>query len=225
MSFPEYYRRANPHLFALLPKRADQILEIGCGAGALSAAYKREVSAETIYTGVEITESAAREAAEVLDRVIHGNIETMDNAELGIEAGQLDCLVYGDVLEHLNDPWAELEKRRPLLKERGTVLACIPNVGHWSVITRLLMGEWTYEDSGIMDRTHLRFFTRASIREMFEGAGYAITRLQGIPKEAPFTERFFAALTPALTELGLDTEVFRTEAVNLQYVVRARVKR
>ena len=71
----------------------------------------------------------------------------------------MDCLVYGDVLKHLKDPWSLLREHRAFLSERGLVLACIPNIQHWTILTALLRGQWNYQEEGLLDRTHLRFFT------------------------------------------------------------------
>ena len=221
MTDPQYYNNANPHLLAFMSRRHQHVLEIGCGMGALGEAFKKEYNPQCIYRGVEYEEDAAEQAAKRLDSVLCGDVEAMSNADLGIEEGSLDCLIYGDVLEHLHDPWAELSRRSLLVKPRGAVLACIPNVGHWSMVTRLMMGDWDYADSGILDRTHLRFFTRKSIYQLFEGAGLKITRIKGITKEGNWSARFFDALDGPLRELGMDAQAFRDQAANLQYALKA----
>lgn len=222
MNLPTYYRNVNTHLLQLIPRDAKCILEIGCGAGALGAAYKRDTNPHCVYTGLEMDANACEWARQTLDRVIMGDTETLENNALGLDVESMDCIIYGDVLEHLLDPWRELNKRRALLKQRGLFLACIPNIQHWSVIAKLLMGNFEYEDDGILDRTHLRFFTRDSIRQLFESAGLKPMLIRGIPKENAWSEKFFNAVMPALTDLGLDAQSFRRQASHLQYLVKAR---
>ena len=117
----------------------------------------------------------AREAAGRLDRVVVGNIESMP---LPREAAPYDCIVLGDILEHLLDPWKLLERLREVLAPGGSVVASIPNVQHYRVVRSLLAGRWEYRRQGILDRTHLRFFTRKSLPALFEGAGYAVVEVR-----------------------------------------------
>jgi 2-polyprenyl-3-methyl-5-hydroxy-6-metoxy-1,4-benzoquinol methylase len=102
-----------------------------------------------------------------MDQVVVGDAENIEAADLGIEPGTVDCLVYGDVLEHMVDPWSLLRRQAAWLRPQGMVLACIPNVQHWSMFMRLLHGNWRYEEEGLLDRTHLRFFTLESISQLF----------------------------------------------------------
>lgn len=89
-----------------------------------------------------------------------------------------DCILFADVLEHLADPGAVLRRSRQLLAPGGYVVASIPNVAHYSAVLALLRQDWPQEDGGLFDRTHLRFFTRATIRTLFSEAGFRITRLR-----------------------------------------------
>ena len=107
------------------------------------------------YYGIEIDAAASAVAASRLDRVLCGSVETVD---LGFLRNSVDCIVYGDVLEHLIDPWSVLKNHRTLLKNDGRMIACIPNIQHWAVITNLLHGHWPYQTDGLLDITHLRFF-------------------------------------------------------------------
>src|SRR6516225_4584503 len=118
----DYYDRFTPELLALMPPDAGLIVEIGCGAGALGAAYRR-INPAGRYLGVEPHGLAAERAADRLDRVVCAEAERVTPQQLGIEAGSADCLVYGDVLEHMGDPWDVLRRQAAWLRPGGLVLA------------------------------------------------------------------------------------------------------
>src|SRR5262249_25372320 len=156
MDIADYYNRVNTDLLRLIPPDSAVILEAGCGAGALTEAYRR-INPSVYYIGVEKHVEAASIAHlhGRIDRVIVGDLETIEPAALGLSEKQpsVDCLVFGDVLEHLVNPWATLKRFARLVRKGGQVLACIPNVQHYSVIVSLLRGQWEYQDEGLLDRT------------------------------------------------------------------------
>lgn len=120
---------------------------------------------------MEANAAAAAVAATRLDKVIAGRFPE----DVGPEEGPFDCVVFNDVLEHLIDPWEALRLTRPLLSEAGRVVAMIPNIRHVRAVMPLLFrGRWDYADTGLLDRTHLRFFTRATMIDLFETAGYTV---------------------------------------------------
>lgn len=138
-------------------------------------------------TGVEVDPEAARQAEAHCERVVTGDIETLDlRRELG--GSLFDVIVFGDVLEHLRDPLAVLKRFRPFLAPGGYVVASIPNVAHGSVRLALLQGRFQYQSLGLLDDTHLRFFTRETIEQMFDEAGFAITELKRTRKGVFGTE-------------------------------------
>jgi methionine biosynthesis protein MetW len=148
-----------------------RVLDVGCATGylgALLAARGCEV------VGVEQDERSADVARAGGLEVITGDIESTADRER-IPRG-FDFVVLGDVLEHLRDPWDALAFAAELLAPRGVVVASIPNVAAWPVRLELLRGRFEYADFGLLDRTHLRFFTRASAHEMVHGAGFRIER-------------------------------------------------
>jgi O-antigen biosynthesis protein len=169
-----YFSCSRPELVALVPSNALRILDIGCGQGEFARTLRASRPACTLeIVGVEVSESAAETAAGAVDELIIGNVEQV---ALGYE-DYFDCIVFGDVLEHLVDPWSMLRRAEGLLHSTGTVIASIPNVQHWRVIIDLMLGRWEYREFGIMDSTHLRFFTRKSIQSLFTEGGFVVRHI------------------------------------------------
>ncbi len=171
-----YFDFARPELLALIPESARHVLDIGCGSGRLGGALKARQPATVV--GIELNAKAGEAARTRLDDVIVGDVEKLDKP---FEEASFDCIVCGDVLEHMRDPKKFLQRARKWLSEDGRLIASIPNVRHHSVVRSLLEGNWTYESAGLLDETHLRFFTRRDIAEMFRSVGYDITNWQITP--------------------------------------------
>jgi SAM-dependent methyltransferase len=150
-----------------------KVLELGCGAGATGALALSQGKCGA-WIGVEMHGPSARAAAAVLTAVHAGDVETL---ELPYAAETFDLLVCGDVLEHLVDPAAALARLAPLLKTGGRLLASTPNIAHWQVIASLVMGRFDYADQGVMDATHLRWFTPTSLGRLVQGAGLTVERI------------------------------------------------
>jgi 2-polyprenyl-3-methyl-5-hydroxy-6-metoxy-1,4-benzoquinol methylase len=214
---PAYYDNINLDLLNAIPAGAELVLEIGCGAGRLGMAYKQQ-NPESRYYGVEIEAAAASTAAERLDMVLCGSVDSVD---LSFLEGRVDCIVYGDVLEHLVDPWAVLKCHRTLLKPTGKMAACIPNIQHWSILAGLLQGSWAYHTDGLLDVTHLRFFTLSSIVSLFEGAGMTVENMIGRIIDADRAEAFFSRIQPSLAGMGIEENRFREQSRIFQYIVHA----
>ncbi|GMU93003.1 MAG: hypothetical protein AMXMBFR4_20610 [Candidatus Hydrogenedentota bacterium] len=168
-----YYRSPRPELAAHVPMRAQRILDVGCGGGEFGLALKRRGAREVV--GIEIVERAYEFARQVLDRAILGNLEQM---ELPFDDEYFDCIVCGDVLEHLVDPTAALRKLARVLARDGVIVMSIPNVRFWQTVLMHANGRWLYEDAGIMDRTHLRFFCAPDMAQMVLDAGLELVRIQ-----------------------------------------------
>jgi SAM-dependent methyltransferase len=180
MTSSYYYLLARGDLIDLIPPGMNRVLEVGCAAGMTGKLLKEKGFKEIV--GVELVPEVAKQGEHYYDKLLIGDVEKM---EIPFEKGHFDCILYGDVLEHLVDPWKVLEKHNPLLREGGAILASIPNIRHYRIIKKLAFkGEWEYTDEGILDRTHLRFFTLKSIRELLEGAGFELTRVVKEPSGA-----------------------------------------
>jgi 2-polyprenyl-3-methyl-5-hydroxy-6-metoxy-1,4-benzoquinol methylase len=162
-------------LISLVPAEATRILDVGCGAGRLGQALKMERA--RYVAGIELHESSAAIAATVLDKVLCASVSAVPLEEVGTPSS-FDCIIFGDILEHLLDPWEAMRRFVTLLAPNGVVVASIPNIAHLSVIRGLMRGRWEYGERGLLDRTHLRFFTYRSIRELFQQAGLEIVRCE-----------------------------------------------
>lgn len=170
-----YFGHARPELLELIPRSARTVLDVGCGAGRLGEALKARQGAEVV--GIELDGHAAGLARGRLDRVLVGDVEL---TEPDLAPRSFDAVVCGDVLEHLRDPDRLLRHVRGWLRPDGRVVASVPNVRHHSVVLSLLEGNWTYESAGLLDRTHLRFFTRREVEKLFFRAGFAVERLGSV---------------------------------------------
>ena len=185
-----YFSGARRDLVDALPTGGDAaILEIGCGTGATGALALSRGKAGR-YVGVELFEAAAAQARRALSDVVGGDVEKI---ALPFEADSFDALILSEVLEHLVDPWAVLRRLAPLVRRGGCVYASSPNVAHWRVVRELLAGRFTLADQGVFDRTHMRWFTPSTYRDMFEQSGFAVDRV------GPLTP--FSARTRALSRL------------------------
>lgn len=220
MSQTEHDHPVNFDLQRLIPPDAGLVLEIGCGAGALGEVYKR-INPHGRYVGVERDASAAATARGRLDRVVVGDAERLSPADLGIDEGTVDCLVYDEVLGQLADPWATLQRHAALLRPGGQALACVSNVQHWSLLVELLRGRWRYRDEGILDRGNLRFFTLESAKELFRQAGLCPFAVVPRPIVGTDFAVLLKALAPALAALKADPDQFALESSAFQYLVRA----
>jgi 2-polyprenyl-3-methyl-5-hydroxy-6-metoxy-1,4-benzoquinol methylase len=194
-----------------------RVLDVGCATGYLARAL---VERGCTVSGVEFDEEAAEEARPCLERLVVGDVETMDLVEV-FGDDRFEVIVFGDVLEHLRDPLPVLRGARKLLTDGGSVVASIPNVAHGSVRLALLAGRFDYQTLGLLDSTHVRFFTRTSIEELFHQAGMVPIDVRRT------TAGFFDTPTP-VTEAEFPPEVVDAvladpESSTYQFVLRAVV--
>jgi 2-polyprenyl-3-methyl-5-hydroxy-6-metoxy-1,4-benzoquinol methylase len=214
-----YFDNVNPDLLAKIPITAKRVLEVGCGSARLGEAFKAR-SPDSQYFGIELFESAAKEAVKVIDGVICADIEQDTSLALKLSPS-FDTLVFGDVLEHLRDPWRVLSELRQYIEPGGSCIACVPNVAHWSLISGLLQGKWDYQDAGLLDRTHLRFFTLDSAVQMFQKAGWAVVDATPRNLWPDKTELALKALLPAAQALGGEVLKAHLNMSAFQWVIRA----
>jgi 2-polyprenyl-3-methyl-5-hydroxy-6-metoxy-1,4-benzoquinol methylase len=187
--YGDLYESAREDLLPLVPLNAIDILDIGCARGRFGEVLKNRQRCRV--TGLDSDGALLDIAQTRLDNVIAGDIEKVVDGGI---SGRFDCIVCGDVLEHVNDPWQVVIGLRRYLKMGGMVVASVPNVANWAVVYEMLHGRWDYVPFTILSGTHLRFFTKDTLRECFEDAGYRITNLYfqsfGLPPEgAEFIDR------------------------------------
>ncbi len=214
--YPDY---ANPELLEKIPLTATTVLDVGCAQGALGHAYlRRNPNARVL--GIDIDEEAVAHALPRMTEVVCGDVEAVP-MPFAVPDG-IDCIVYGDVLEHLRDPWGLLATHRNYLSENGTVLVCMPNVEHWSFAFRLMAGNFEYEEQGLFDRTHLRWFTPRNMAKALMDAGLELSDVAPRPINIEDAQRFVAALAPGLQAIGIDPAEYLNRAGPLQFIWRAR---
>lgn len=212
----------NEHLVSLVPLTCRHVVDVGCMHGALAMALA-DRQPETRVTGIDIDPDYASEAANRCHRAIAGNIELMSDEEFQTLFPS-DCWVFGDCLEHLRDPWQVLERVRQNIDRNGCVVVCIPNAQHWSIQWRLLTGNFRYEDSGLMDRTHLRWFTRLTLLEMFEQTGWQVDQALTRNLASEQQDSVLRAIASYAQALGQDPDRATRDATPFQYVFRLTPK-
>jgi len=160
----------------LIPQSAKKVLDVGCSIGALGKQLKQRSNVEVI--GIEINKEMASIAKYNLDKVIIADVEDL-NLNDYFPSEYFDCVIFADVLEHLKEPWIVVKNIIGILGQKGLVIACIPNVRHYTTIIDLIFkGNWPYRERGIHDRTHLRFFTLRNIKEMFDNSVLKINKIE-----------------------------------------------
>jgi 2-polyprenyl-3-methyl-5-hydroxy-6-metoxy-1,4-benzoquinol methylase len=212
-----YHGDPRPDIQALVAPAGLRCLDVGCGEGALGAALKH--AGATYVAGIELDERAAAVARERLDALVVGAVL---DVPLPFDEAAFHLLVFADVLEHLPDPDAVLERCLPLLAPGGTVVISVPNMRFWLVLLRLIADRWEYADSGVRDRTHLRVFTRRSLEQMIARHGLEVAHLERRFRLLDDQSRIgrIGALATRLARPTLG-RVFR-DLMAYQYVVIAR---
>lgn len=177
-----YYRNQRKSLAEYVPGGKHFILDVGCGSGFFGEYLKKSGKAEKVY-GIELLAEVAAEATGKIDAVLCADLDThnLSNLDDLWREVAFDYIVCADVLEHLQNPEMVLRALKRYLKPSGKLIVSVPNVRNWSVVAPLLFkGRWDYQDSGIMDRTHLRFFTKSTAIELISNCGYQIKQCDAL---------------------------------------------
>lgn len=183
-------------LLPRVPLTAKKILEFGCAEGLLGQEIKRRQKCRVV--GIEVDEQAAAKARKRLDDVYCGDATEL----IDIIDQKFDCIIGGDVLEHLDDPWSFLKGLREIATPGATLLLSIPNIANWAIIADLLQNRFDYAYIAITCAGHLRFFTRSTIKDMLEIAGWSVV---GIEQQTPITNSNTKTFLEKLQQAGLDT--------------------
>jgi 2-polyprenyl-3-methyl-5-hydroxy-6-metoxy-1,4-benzoquinol methylase len=208
----------NAHAFALeLIGHDRRVLELGPAAGHFTKAL---VDRGCRVVAIEVDPAAAEHAARLAERMIVGDLSDPAVVESAIDDERFDVVVAGDVLEHLPDPLRVLRACRGALKPGGFVVLSLPNIAHADVKLQLLRGRFAYQDTGLLDRTHLHFFTLHSIEEMIRDAGFVMVDLRRVHYDVFATEQAVdpedvapAVLAAALADPESETYQFVVSAV------------
>jgi glycosyltransferase involved in cell wall biosynthesis/SAM-dependent methyltransferase/MoaA/NifB/PqqE/SkfB family radical SAM enzyme len=188
-------------LLAEVPSSARDVLDVGCATGAFGAALKARRDCRVV--GLEADPELAAAAEASVDRVVHADLESLPADAFGRE---FDCVVCGDVLEHLRDPWAALEKLTGWLRPSGTLVATVPNIGHWAVVRDLARGRFDYVPFGLLCWSHLRFFSRTELEALVTESGLAVERIDGYGEPpTPEAGELVAALRAADPQCDADS--------------------
>jgi SAM-dependent methyltransferase len=208
-----YYDGFNEHLLGAVPSHARRILEVGCARGRLGHELKRQDPSRYV-AGVELDSDAAQVAGGRLDEVFVLDVQ----ADIPpIEPGSLDCVLLGDVLEHLTDPEDVLRRYRDLLAPDGFVLISVPNIQHFSVIKNLLRGDFMYQPSGLLDATHLRFFTYMSFAKLMLDAGF-LPKIENRIRSGE-AQQLVESAAPLLTHCRVHPHAALEPLDSFQYIV------
>jgi len=196
-----------------LPKQPKTIIDIGCGNGAFAEVLKEQTGAEV--WGIEYMDREAQVAKDKLHKVYSGKCEDYIDE---LPDQYFDAVYFNDVLEHLVDPYMVLDKIKSKLSKGGVVISSIPNVRYHNTFMRVLIKkDWRYEDFGVMDRTHLRFFTKKSIRAMYEDLGYDVVTNIGINRSRSI-KPYLYNIPVLFTQLDIRYPQYATVATLKKYI-------
>lgn len=222
---PAYHDNTRVEIASFIGDAPGLVLDVGCGGGATGKLIKQKFPG-TRVVGIEINRDAAARAREVLDDVICAPIDAAPVAER-LGASRIDLVLLLDVLEHLYDPWRNLLHIRGWLAPQTRVLASVPNVRNLATLDELAAGRWDYGPNGVLDITHLRFFTKATLRALFEQTGYLVREMTPLFRPETVDRHILARRPGSLTTRNLSIRYRDREDLEdlyaLQYVVEAGV--
>ncbi|MGO4382522.1 methyltransferase domain-containing protein [Pseudoduganella sp. RAF53_2] len=203
----------------LMPQGATRIVEIGANDGALARAIK-EASPSTHYTAIEINPDLANQARGACDVVLTHDVDALgDDFFRGFVDTQ--CWVLDRALERLRSPELLLQRIRKVIGKDGSVVAVVPNMQHWSIQAKLALGDLRYEDGGLLDRSHLRWFTRGTMFELFQKCGFTVAGGMPVIHEKLENPNVLDALRQLASSVGADPQLAVDDAQAVAYVIRA----
>ena len=209
----------NQQLFDLIPDALQSIIEIGSGSGVLAKAIKHR-SPATHYIGIELDPEYSKLSSRYCDLVLTDNIET-PSEELRNYIQTTSAIVFSDVLEHLYNPWQTLKFLRSQISNECAIYVSIPNIQHWSIIFGLISGNFNYTDSGLLDRTHIRFFTKNTIISMFNDCGFEVKSISPRIFNFPEQDKYLSLIKEVSEKLQIDKSTAVINSAAFQYTVHA----
>lgn len=210
----------NVDVLRLMRPDVAKVVEVGSSSGALARAY-RQINPACSYVGIEIDRAYAEASRQHCTEVIYGNVEKLNDQDFA-ELGDAKCWVFADALEHLYDPWQLLRRIANTAGPGAEVVACIPNAQYWGIQSCLNSGKFIYQDSGLLDRTHIRWLTRLTIIDLFQANGFRVVEMISRILQQP-GEEMLAGLRQIALASGNDPELAVQDAIPFQYVLRAVV--
>lgn len=214
-----YFAMERPDIVRFVKSNQNAVLDVGCGAGKMAYQLKQSKNVNEVW-GIELVESAGKKAEQLLDKVI---ISPVENAIDQLPDKYFDTIIFADVLEHLIEPLEVLIKMKQKLKPNGEIITSIPNIRHWSIIKQLLEGDWNYEEFGLLDRTHLRFFTKKTALQLFKDAGYFPTLLAA--KQLDSKIDISDTIINKLIEFRINAQTLQEEANDFQYIISGKLQK
>jgi 2-polyprenyl-3-methyl-5-hydroxy-6-metoxy-1,4-benzoquinol methylase len=179
---PRYHTNPRTEIMSFIAEPPGTVLDIGCGGGATGRLVKDKFPG-TRVVGIEINAGAAEHARGVLDRVVCAGVDGVDPAR-DMPDERISTVLLLDVLEHLYDPWRALQRIHGWLAPQTRVIASLPNIRNLATLSELAGGHFEYAENGVLDVTHVRFFTRASLRDLFEQTGFEVRRITPLTQPA-----------------------------------------
>ena len=220
----KYHEVPRTEIVSFIHRSPGVVLDVGCAGGATSRLIKQKFPGTRVI-GVEPNRDAARHASQYLDKVLTKLLSQID-PEVDLEGCDIGLVLLLDVLEHIEDPWRALSGLRQLIGMNTRVLASIPNVRNLSTMHDLAAGKWEYLPNGVLDITHLRFFTEKQIRELFLQTGYRILAVDPLTNPESMKRIVTAERTNRVetARIAVDCESFveHEGLYAIQYVVDAR---
>jgi hypothetical protein len=195
-----------------------KVVEVGSSSGALAHAYRIN-NPQSEYVGIEIVEEYAEKSRDYCTAVMYGDVEKLNDVEFA-QLTNADSWIFADALEHLYDPWKLLKRIQQHKTGPVEIIACIPNAQNWSVQTCLNSGRFIYQDSGLLDRTHIRWFTRLTIYDLFASCGFQVVNMIARNFPGP-SESQVEAIRQMANAFGHDPDQALQDAIPFQYVVKA----